>query len=105
MMIKIITVTDIAYTSGQGGTPIYADDFTMVENAAVINVPQTEDKLALTVNVVDVGLACGSIVNTSGTIPPVGNEILIFAGQSYAGTIVELSTSTIASLTLLVEGN
>ena len=100
-MQLMITVTDFVYTTGQGGTPIYADDFTMVEKAAILNVPQTASSLAITADVSAVGLACGTIAGSA----PVGNEILIFAANIESGTIIEAASGTIGSLTLLVEGN
>ncbi len=104
-MQLMITVNDFVYTTGQGGTPLYTNDFTMVNQAAVIGISQVADAEPLISDVKGVGLGAGSIVTDSGTLAPVGNEILLILYNVSGGTLVEAASGTIASITLLVDGN
>ena len=98
-MIKLITVSDFVYTSGQGGTPYYPNDFSQVVSAqAIIAKPAASDALDVPY-VSAVGLASGTI----NSKPPAPNEILISI-YSNTASLTEIASGTIASLNLLVDG-
>ena len=98
-MIKIITVTDFVYTSGQGGTPYYPNDFSVVISAQAVNASPVVSGEANIPYVSAVGIASGTI----NSKPPAQNEILISI-YSNTASLTEIASGTIASLNLLVDG-
>ena len=98
-MIKLVTVTNFVYTSGQGGTPYYPDDFSQVTFAqALIAKPAASSTLNVAY-VSAVGLASGTI----NSRPPSPNEILISIYGNTA-SLTEVASGTIAAISLVIDG-
>lgn len=82
LQTKLLQFSNFAYTAGQGGTPVYASPFSVVQEAAVVGVaPQTLNSLAT-----------GGVVTAIGSTVP--NEITILLYTIGGGTVTEIATGT-----------
>ena len=101
---KVVTFTGFNYTAGQGGTPLYAENFTDVQNAAVVGINgQFAGSLALFGDVKGVNINSATVA--TGTLPT-SNEVLLFLYNNVAGTVTEISTGTVsATIFVSIEGH
>ena len=98
-MIELITVSDFVYTSGQGGTPYYPADFSVVDAAFAVNVAPVANGVADVPFVTAVGIAAGTIAGSA----PAPNEVLISI-YSNTASLTEIASGTISKITLVISG-
>lgn len=85
--------TNVVYTSGQGGTPIYSSKVSNIDTAAVVEISgQSAGVVELKGLISAVNLQSGTI----NGVAPTSNEAVLFLYTAATGTIVEEPTGTIS---------
>lgn len=103
LKLKVVQFTKFEYTAGQEGTPLYAGDFSNVQEAVPLGTTGIyAGSLSILADVKGVNIGSGTV--GSATIP-VANEIVVYLYNNSAGTVTEISSGTVMqTINLLVKG-